>query len=329
MALVRRRVLQLGAGTLAAVLSSRTVAFAQPYPVRPIKIIVPVAAGGPVDAITRVIAHELAERWGSQFYVENHPTGAGNVATALVAKAPADGHTAATVTTALAINPSLYARVSYDPVRDFAPVTLLGGSPHVVVVDPALPVRSVNELIAFVRSTPGKYSYASPGTGQSGQLAAEMFRLACRLDLAHVPFNGAALAITSTMAGQTQIAFMSLAAAASHIKEGRLRALAVTSSRRSEIFPEIPTMAEAGVAGQDSAFWQGLVFPAGTPAAVIERWHEAVGEILAQPNVRERLRAMSFEVVANTPEEFGAHIKAEIAKWRRVIEEAKIDKLNG
>jgi tripartite-type tricarboxylate transporter receptor subunit TctC len=329
MVLVRRRFLQLGAGTLAAVFYSPAAALSEPYPARPIKIIVPVAAGGPVDVITRLIAHELAERWGSQFYVENHPTGAGNVATGLAAKAAADGYTAATVTTALVINPSLYARVSYDPVRDFAPVTLLGGSPHVLVVDPTLPARSVNELIALIRNTPGKYSYASPGTGQSGQLAAEMFRLACRLDIAHVPFNGAAPAITSTMAGQTQIAFMSLAAAAASIKDGRLRALAITSSRRSKIFPEIPTMLEAGVAGQDSAFWQGLVFPADTPAAVVERWYEAVRDVLGQSTVRERLRAISFEVVASTPAEFGAHIKSEIAKWRKVIEEAGIDKLNG
>jgi tripartite-type tricarboxylate transporter receptor subunit TctC len=179
-----------------------------------------------------------------------------------------------------------------------------------------------------VRGTPGKYSYASPGTGQSGQLAAEMFRLACKLDLAHVPFNGAAPAIASTIAGQTQIAFMSLAAAAPTIGSGKLRALAITSSGRSAIFPDIPTMAEVGVPDQESSFWQGLVFPAGTPAGVIERWHGAVVEILGRTEVRDRLTAMSLEIVANTPEQFAADIKSETAKWRRVIAEAQIRKLD-
>jgi tripartite-type tricarboxylate transporter receptor subunit TctC len=326
MSLVRRRFLQLAGAALAA--ASATPAASLSYPTRPIRLIVPVAAGGPVDVITRLIALKLGERWGSQFYVENLPAGAGNVATGLAAKAPPDGHTAAAVTTGLAINPSLYAHVPYDPIRDFAPLTMIGASPHVLVVDPALPVESVQQLIALVRGTPGKYSYASPGTGQSGQLAAEMFRLACALDLAHVPFNGATPAIASTIAGQTQIAFMSLAAAAASIRGGKLRALAVTSSRRSAIFPEIPIMAEAGVPDQESAFWQGLVFPAGIPPALIERWHGAVVEILVSAEVRERLAAMSLEVVANTPEQFGAHIKSEIAKWRRVIAEAKIGRLD-
>jgi len=206
---------------------------------------------------------------------------------------------------------------------------MIGASPQVLVVDPALPVENVQQLIALVRGAPGKYSYASPGTGQSGQLAAEMFRLANALDLAHVPFNGAAPAIASTIAGHTQIGFMSLAAAAGSITSGKLRALAVTSSRRSAIFPDVPSMAEAGVPDQESSFWQGLVFPAGVPAAVIERWHGAVVEILGRADVREQLAAMSLEVVANTPEQFAAHIKSETAKWRRVIAEANIRKLDG
>lgn len=329
MGLTRRRFLQLAGVTLAPVPVLAGKALSQPYPTRPIRLIVPVAAGGPVDVITRLIAQKLGERWSSQLYVENLPAGAGNVATGLAAKSAPDGHTAAAVTTALAINPSLYAHVPYDPIKDFAPITMIGASPHVLVVDPALRVESVQQLIALVRSTPGKYSYASPGTGQSGHLAAEMFRLACALDLAHVPFNGAAPAIASTIAGQTPIAFMSLAAAASSIKSGKLLALAITSSRRSAIYPDIPTMSEAGVSDQESAFWQGLVFPAGTSAAVIERWHGAVLHILALPELRERLTAMGLEIVANTPEEFSAHIKQEIVKWRRVIADARIGKLDG
>jgi tripartite-type tricarboxylate transporter receptor subunit TctC len=327
MSLIRRRFLQLAGAALAVAPAAATASLA--YPTRPIRLIVPVTAGGPVDVITRLIAQKLAELWGSQIYVENLPTGAGNVATGIAAKAHPDGHTAAAVTTALTINPSLYAHVSYDPIKDFAPVTMIGASPHALVVDPALPVESVQQLIALVRGTPGKYSYASPGTGQSGQLAAEMFRLAGALDLAHVPFNGAPPAIASTIAGQTQIAFMSLAAAAGSIRSGKLRALAITSSGRSAIFPNIPTMAEAGVPEQESSFWQGLVLPAGTPAAVIERWHGSVVEILGRAEVRERLMAMSLDIVANTPQQFGAEIKSEITKWRRVIAEANLRKLDG
>ncbi len=327
MPLIRRRVLQLAGAMLSAAPAFATSSLA--YPTRPVRVIVPVAAGGPVDVITRLIAQQLAERWASQFYVENVATGAGNVASGLAAKAPPDGHTSAAVTTGLTINPSLYAHVPYDPIKDFAPITMIGASPQVLVVDPALPVENVQQLIALVRGAPGKYSYASPGTGQSGQLAAEMFRLANALDLAHVPFNGAAPAIASTIAGHTQIGFMSLAAAAGSITSGKLRALAVTSSRRSAIFPDVPSMAEAGVPDQESSFWQGLVFPAGVPAAVIERWHGAIVEILGRADVREQLAAMSLEVVANTPEQFAAHIKSETAKWRRVIAEANIRKLDG
>ena len=229
---------------------------------RPIRMIVPVAAGGPVDAINRIIVQKLSERWGSQFHVENIPTGAGNVATGTAAKAPADGHTVLAVTTAFVINPSLYANLSYDPVKDFAPITLVGASPHVMVVYPSLPANSAKELVALVKANPGKYSYASPGTGQSGQLAGEMFRQACGLDLAHVPFNGAVPAITSTIAGHTQIAFMSLAAAAGSIKEGKLRALAVTSRRRSDSFKMCRQWPKQVSRTRSPSFGQGLVFPA-------------------------------------------------------------------
>jgi tripartite-type tricarboxylate transporter receptor subunit TctC len=329
MTLDRREFLRLGAIAAAFTASpSSRPAWSQTYPGRAVRVIVPVTAGGPVDVITRTIVQQLFEGWGGQFHVENLPTGAGNVATGIAAKAPADGHTVMTVTTALVINPSLYASLPYDPVRDFAPITLVGASPHVLVAHPALPAANVKELIALVKGSAGKYSYASPGTGQSGQLAGEMFRLACELDLAHVPFNGATPAITSTIAGHTQIAFMSLAAAAGSIKGGSLRALAVTSGKRSEVFPDIPTMAEAGIPDQQSAFWQGMVFPAGTPKGLIERWHRDIVKIVASADMRKRLAAMSFDPVANSPEEFGALIKSEIPKWRKVIDGANMKKLD-
>ena len=248
----RRELLKFAvAATAVATPSFSRTARSQSYPARSIRVIVPVAAGGSVDVITRLIVQHLSERWASQLHVENLPSGAGNVAAGVAAKAPSDGYTALTVTTALVINPGLYANLPYDPVKDFAPITLVGASSHVLVVHPSLPATNVNELVSLVRGNPNKYSYASPGTGQSGQLAGEMFRLECGLNLVHVPFNGAVPAITSTIAGHTQIAFMSLAAAASAIRGGNLRALAVTSRRRSEVFPEIPTMAEAGIPNQE------------------------------------------------------------------------------
>jgi tripartite-type tricarboxylate transporter receptor subunit TctC len=183
-------------------------------------------------------------------------------------------------------------------------------------------------LTTLVRNNPGKYAYASPGTGQSGQLAGEMFRLARNLDLVHVPFNGAVPAITSTIAGHTQIAFMSLAAAAGSIKGGKLKALAVTSSRRSEIFSEIPTMAESGIPDQESAFWQGIVFPAGVPTELVSRWHREIVSIVAMPDLKQRMLEMSFEPVTNSPEEFGAMIELETRKWRKVVDGANIKKLD-
>jgi tripartite-type tricarboxylate transporter receptor subunit TctC len=326
MTLARREFLRLM--TAATAFSSSRPAWSQTYPTRPVRVIVPVAAGGPVDVITRTIVQQLFERWGGQFHVENIPTGAGNVATGMTAKAPADGYTVMTVTTALVINPSLYTSLPYDPVKDFAPITLVGASPHVLVAHPALPAANVKELVSLVKGSPGKYSYASPGTGQSGQLAGEMFRLACELDLAHVPFNGATPAITSTIAGHTQIAFMSLAAAAGSIKGGSLRALAVTSVKRSEVFPDIPTMTEAGIPDQQSAFWQGMVFPAGTPKDITDRWNRDIVKAVASSDMSKRLAAMSFEPVANSPEEFSALIKAEIPKWRKIVDGANIKKLN-
>lgn len=327
MALARRKFLQLAAGAIAAPCSSR-LARSQSYPARAIRVIVPVAAGGPVDITTRMIVQKISERWGNQFHVENLPTGAGNVATSTAAMAAGDGHTLLAVTTAMVINPSLYATLRYNPVRDFAPITLVGTSPHVLVVNTALPATSVPDLVSLVRGRPGKYSYASPGTGQSGQLAGEMFRLAYGLDLAHVPFNGGTPAITSTIAGHTQIAFMSLAAAAGSIKDGKLRALAVTSSKRSEFFPDIPTMSEMGIPDQESAFWQGLVFPTGTSKDIIDRWHSDIVRVVALPDVKDRLKGMSFELVANSPREFSALIEAEILRWRQVIEAAKMKKLD-
>jgi tripartite-type tricarboxylate transporter receptor subunit TctC len=323
---VRRQFLRLAGAALAAPSVSR-LAWSQTYPVRPVRMIVPVAAGGPIDAVARIVAQKLSERWDNKVYVENLATGAGNVAAVTAAKAPADGYTVRVVTTGFVINPGLYAKLPYDPINDFAPVTLVWTSPHVLLVHPSLPARTVKELVALVRASPGKYSYASPGTGQSGQLAGELFRLALGLDLVHVPFNGGTPAIASTIGGHTPIAFMSLPAAAASIRDGKLRALAVTSAKRSAAFPDVPTMAEAAVPDQESALHAGVLFPAGTPREIIDIWHREIMRIVALPDVKDRLAAMSLEPVANRPDEFASWIKTEVARWAKVIRDAHIKQI--
>jgi len=301
---LRRRFLSLACA--AAALPVATIAAAQNYPTRPVRIIVPFAAGGPATVLAHVIAQPLTETFGQSFYVENLPTGASNVGTATAAKAPPDGYTLLIVTPSFVINPSLYPRLTYDPIRDFKPVMLAVTSPHVLIVNPAFPVNSLQELIALAKANPGKYSYASAGTGQSAQLAAELFKLAFGLDIVHVPFNGGAPAMNSTIGGHTPMAFNALPSAAALIKEGKLRALAVTSGARAPEFPDVPTLAEAGAPGQESLFFQGIVAPAGTPKEIVDQLYREIDKILARPEVKERLAAIGFAVTVSSPEEFQA-----------------------
>jgi len=319
---LRRRFLSLACA--AAALPVATIAAAQNYPTRPVRIIVPFAAGGPATVLAHVIAQPLTETFGQSFYVENLPTGASNVGTATAAKAPPDGYTLLIVTPSFVINPSLYPRLTYDPIRDFTPVMLAVTSPHVLIVNPAFPANSLQELIALAKANPGKYSYASAGTGQSAQLAAELFKLAFGLDIVHVPFNGGAPAMNSTIGGHTPMAFNALPSAAALIKEGKLRALAVTSGARAPEFPDVPTLAEAGAPGQESLFFQGIVAPAGTPKEIVDQLYREIDKILARPEVKERLAAIGFAVTASSPEEFQAQIKSETARWAKVIRDANI-----
>lgn len=319
---LRRLFLRLACA--AAALSVATVAGAQTYPTRPVRIIVPFAAGGPATVLAHLIAQPLSETFGQSFYVENLPTGASNVGTTTAAKAPPDGYTLLVVTPSFVINPNLYARLAYDPIRDFTPVVLAVTSPHVLIVNPSFPANSVKELVALAKANPGKYSYASAGTGQSAQLAAELFKLAFGLDIVHVPFNGGAPAMNATIGGHTPIAFNALPSAAALIKEGKLRALAVTSGSRAPEFPDVPTLAEAGAAGQESLFFQGIVAPAGTPKEIVDQLYREIDKILARPEVKERLAAIGFSVTVSSPQQFQAQIKSEVARWAKVIRDANI-----
>ncbi len=307
-----------------AVLAFPAASLAQTYPDRNVRIVVPFGAGGPTDVIARIFAQKLSESFGHQFYVENVAGAGGNTGTAQAARAPADGYTLLVVSTGFMVNPSLYAKVPYDPVKDFTPVTLAAVSPNVLFVHPSFPAKSVKELIDHVKSTPGKYSYAQPSLGSTPHLSAELLKLTYGLDLTMVPFTSAALAVNSTLAGHTPIGFTALPPAIGVIKEGKVRGLAVMATKRPAALPDVPTLAEAGVPDQEAATLTGFVLPAGTPKEIVERLNREFVRIGALPEVRERLETIGFNPVLNSPQEFGARIKAEMEKWGKVVRAANL-----
>jgi len=311
-------------GLAALLLAGASFAQTSGYPDRPVKMIAPFAPGGPVDAVARVLAPKLSEGLGQQFYVENHPGGSGNIGTALAAKAPADGYTILVISSTLVVNPSLFAKLGFDTTTDLAPVSLVGVSPQVLLVHPSVPAASVKELVAWVKASPGQYSYAHAGLGTPGYLAGEMLKQAFGLDLVAVSFNGGGPAITSTIGGHTPILYTSISTAAGHIKQGTVRAIAITSAQRSPVLPDVPTLAEAGAPGQESDIILGVLVPAGTPQDVVDRLHREIVRIVALPDVRERLSALGFEPIASTPKEFADRIRWEIDKWAKVIRAANI-----
>jgi tripartite-type tricarboxylate transporter receptor subunit TctC len=308
----------------AAALVVSSACLAQTYPDRPIKLIAPFAPGGPVDAVARVLAPKLSESLGQQLYVENHPGGSGNIGTALAAKAAPDGYTVLVISSTLVVNPSLFAKLGFDTLKDLAPVSLVAVSPQILLVHPSVPATNIKELVAWAKASPGKHSYAHAGLGTPGYLAGEMLKQAFGLDLVAVSFNGGGPAMTSTIGGHTPIVFTSIASAAAHVKSGAVRALAVTSPRRSPALPDVPTMAEASAPDQDSELILGVLVPAGTPRDIVERLHREIAKVVATPDVRERLMALGFEPIAGTPQEFADRIKAEIGKWAEVVRAAGI-----
>jgi tripartite-type tricarboxylate transporter receptor subunit TctC len=309
---------------LATLAAAATTASAQTYPDRPVKIIVPFAPAGPTDVIARIVADKLSANLGKQFYVENRPGAGGNTGTAAVASAPPDGSTLLVASTGLVVNPSLFAKVPYDPVKDFAPITLVAVSPNVLTVHPSVPAQTVKDLVGLVKANPGKYSYATAGVGSTPHLSGEMFRISQGLDLVVVQFGGAGPAIQNTLGGHTPIAVTALPPAAPQIRDGKLRGLVVTSKKRVPTLPDVPTVAEAGLAGQEAYTLTGLLAPAGTPPEIVNLLHGEVIKIVALPDVQKRLDELGFEVVANSPSEFAAQIKTELEKWAKVIRDAKI-----
>jgi len=297
---------------------------AQDYPSKPVRVVVGFPAGGPTDAIARIVAQKLGDKLGQQFFVENIGGAGGNTAAGQVARMTPDGYTIMAISTGFVVNPSLYAKVPYDPVKDFAPVTLVAVSPNVVVVNPQVPAKTLPELVQLIRDNPGKYSFAGPGVGSTPHLGGELFRLAFKLDLVHVPFTGAGPAIQATVGGHTPIAFTALPPALSAVQSGQLRALGVASSERAAGMPDVPTFAEQDVKDQDADTLTGIVAPAGTPKAIVDLLHREIAAIVAQPDVKERLTTLGFNAVANTPEQFGARIRLEMDKWAKVVRDAKL-----
>jgi tripartite-type tricarboxylate transporter receptor subunit TctC len=323
MEIPRRRFLHL-AGVAAALPAVSRIARAQTYPTRPVRLIVGFAPGGPTDVFARLIAQKLSENLGKQFYVDNIVGGTGNVATGQAAKAAADGYTVLVAFSSHVVNPTLFDKVPYDPHKDFEPVTLAVSSTTVLSVNPSVPATTVKDLVALIRESSGKYSYATGGTGSQTHLAGEQFRLSLGLDLVHVPFNGGGPAIAAVVAGHTPIGFNALTPAVPQIKAAKLRALAVTSKARSQILADVPTMTEAGYPDIAGDSWVGVLVPAGTPKEIITLLHREIAKIIALPDMKERLATLGFEPVVSTPEEFAKQIKIEIETWAKVIRAANI-----
>ena len=305
-----------------ALLASAAVAQAQQYPSKPIRIVVGFAAGGPSDVGARTIAQKLTEKWGQQVIVDIRPGAGGNIATEIVAKAPADGYTLLEPAFAHAVNPFLYSKLPFDAVKDFAPVLLFASIANVLVVHPSIPARSVKELIAFAKTRPGELTAGSAGNGTASHLAVELLNLMGGIKTTHVPYKGLAPAHTELMGGQLSMLFDGIVTGMPAVKAGRLRALGVTTVKRWQGTPDIPTMAEAGLAGFEVNSWYGLLAPAGTPREIIMRLNSEVGRALREPDARERLYSIGAEPMNGTPEEFTAYIAAEMAKWSKVVKTA-------
>jgi tripartite-type tricarboxylate transporter receptor subunit TctC len=316
-----KKYLILGLALLAACVFADRVA-AETWPSRPVKLIVAFAPGGPTDIFARLIGQKLAEATGQNFYVENLRGAGGNIGTGRAAGSTPDGYTVLITGGNLTNNPFLFDHVPFDPMKDFDAVTLGAFTPVVLGVHPSLPAKSVKELVDLIRATPGKFSYASPGTGTPPQLVGALFQHELKLDLVHVPFEGGGNAVLATVAGHTPISFGAAAPAVPLIKDGKLRALAVTGKERSPTLPDVPTMAEAGFPEVEGFTWTAVVVPAGTPKEITAALHQLVVAALAQPDVREKLAAIAYVPVGNTPEECAAFFKSEMAKWGPVIKAA-------
>lgn len=298
--------------------------FAQPYPSRPVRFIAPFAAGGGSDLIARKLAQKLTEALGQPVVVDNRTGGSGVIGTEIVAKSPPDGLTIMMTTPTFTVNPSLMAKLPYDNIRDFAPISLIATAPHLLAVHPSLPAKSVKDVVAISKARPEELTFSSGSTGGSSHLSGELFNSTARIKLTHVPYRGGGQAVLAIVTGEVSLGFVDLVSMLPHVKTGRVRAIALTSLKRSTVLPDLPTIAESGYPGFESGIWYGVVAPARTPPEVIARLNAELVKIVRTPDFLASLKTEGAEAVASTPAYFGDHIKQETARWAKVIKEAKI-----
>ncbi len=299
-----------------------TLVQAQTWPAKPIRMILAFPPGGPTDIVSRVLAQKLGEQLGQQVLVDNKPGAGGNIGAELASKAPNDGYTIFYNTSAIVINPALYGKASYDTLKDFVPVVLTAAIPMVLVVNPAVAAKNMKEFVDLVKSKPGQINYSSSGSGTITHLASAMLSAQMGLSTQHVPYKGSAPGLVDLAAGQTQFMTDTINTALPYIKDGRLRAIAVTSARRSQVLPDLPTFNESGLPGFDAAAWQGVVVPAGTPAEIVTRLNAEINKAMQDAGVRARLAGQGADVLGSTPAEYAAYIRAEMPRWARAIKES-------
>ena len=317
------RLLTLGAALIAA----WPCWAADTYPDRPVKIIAPFAAGGPSDFVARLLADKLSQSLKQKFYVEDRPGAGGNIGMTAVARSTPDGYTMLVASSSFVVNPSLYAHSPYDPFKDFAPVTLAGASANIVIANPSIPAKTVKELIALMQANPGKYPIANAGLGTTPELASELFKLDFKLDQPSVPYGGGAPAVQAVIANQTPVGFANLTPASPHILSGTLHGIAVTARKRSAALPNVPTMIESGIEGQESETMQGVFVPAGTPQNVVDLLNREIVKALALPDIQAKCKQVGLDLVADTPAEFKVYIRKEVDRWHKVIVDAKIPQI--
>jgi len=302
-------------------------ALAQAYPSKPIRIIVPFPAGGTSDILSRAVGQKMTEEWKQQVIIDNRPGAGANIGAEQAARAAPDGYTLFCISTIHTINPSLYAKLAYDPVRDFAPISLIAETSQVLAVHPSLPVKTVKEFIAYAKKRPGELNYSSAGSGSQPHLTAELFKLQTGIDMVHVPYKGAPPAMVDLLAGQVALTFATAPSAVPHVKSGKIRALGVSTAKRITALPEVPTIAEAGVAGFEASGSNGLVAPTGTPQPIIDRLQAVIVKIVNDPATSKFLSEQGADPRTMTPAEYGAYLKSEVVKWAKVVKDsgAKVD----
>ena len=320
---MRQTMVRIALALMAALVSGAACA-QDTYPDHKIRMIVPFAAGGPTDVIGRLVAERLSNVLGQQVYVENLPGAGGNLGVETAKRAAPDGYTILVVSTGFIINPSMYTTIGYDPLKDFAPISLVAASPNVITVHPSVAAKNLKELIDLIKANPDKLSYAQPSTGSTPHLAAEQMKQMFGLDMVMVPFNGAPLAINSTLGNHTPMAFTALPPAIGAIKDGSLRGIAILAKQRVAALPDLPTNGEEGVPGLESDTLTGILAPAGTPQAIVDKWHDAIVKMAADPEVKKKLDTLGFVPVANMPAEFTERIKTEAVRWGKVVKAAGI-----